>query len=449
MRDRLDALADDDPATDVRAVFSWSYRTLTADAARLFRLLGLHPGPDIGIAAAASLAGVPMVEIRRPLVDLVRAHLIVEHSPGRYAFHDLLRAYAAEQARIAEPREQLHAAIHRMLDHYLHTGYTAAMLLSPARHPITLTPPQAGVTPEILGDQQQAMAWFATEYAVLLAVVAYAAANGWDTHGWQLPWTPVHFLDRRALWHDWATIQRTALAAARRLADPTAQAVAHRFLALPEIQLGQFDDARTNLRNALELYRQSGDRLGQAHTHNHLGMAYVRQGNNAAAMDHVEQALALFQATDNRAGQALALNNIGWLRAQLGDYRLALTSCEQALPLQQELGNQDDEAATWDSLGYIHRHLGHRTEAVTCYQRALGLHRDLGDRYGEATSLSHLGDAQHSTADPAAAGNAWRRAVAILEELNHPDADLVRTKLATLGHLEPAGSADPGQKNAN
>jgi tetratricopeptide (TPR) repeat protein/transcriptional regulator with XRE-family HTH domain len=450
-RDRLDALAGDDPATDVRAVFSWSYRTLSNGAARLFRLLGLHPGPDIGEAAAGSLAGVPAEEIRRLLAELTRAHLIIEHKPGRYVFHDLLRAYAAEQSRLAEPIEQLHAAIHRMLDHYLHTAHTAAMLLNPGRDPITVAPARPGVTPEPLADDAEAMAWFGAEHAVLAAAVAYAAGNGWDTHAWQLAWTHVHFLDRRGHWHDWAAMQRSALSAATRLADPAALAVSHRLLALAEIQLGRYDDARANLRQALDLYHRSGDHLGQAHTHNHLGMAYDRQGHTAAALDHTEQALALFRASRHSAGQALALNNVGWLRALLGEYEQALAPCEQALALQQELGNRDDEGATWDSLGYVHHHLGHRTESLDCYQRALDLRRELGDRYGEAVTLCYVGDAHLDSADPAAAANAWRRALAILEDLHHPDADQVRDKLTALRRPErrtptmPDPTADPNR----
>jgi tetratricopeptide (TPR) repeat protein/transcriptional regulator with XRE-family HTH domain len=424
VRDRLDALAGDDPATDVRAVFSWSYRTLSAPAARLFRLLGVHPGPDIGAGAAASLAGVPPAEARRLLAELTRAHLIVEHAPGRYVFHDLLRTYAAELAT-ADPEPD---AVARMLDHYLHTGYTAAMLLNPARDPIPVAPPRDGVTPEALADHEQAMAWFTAEHPVL-----FAAVTGWDSHAWQLAWTMVHFLDRRSLWHEWAAMQWAAVGAARRLADPAAQAVAHRFLALPEIQLGRLDDAKAHLRYALDLYREAGDQLGQAHTNVHLGMAYVRQGRNAAALEHVEQALTLFRASHHRAGQALTLNNIGWLRAQAGEYELALAPCEQALALQRELGNRDDEAATWDSLGYVHCHLGRRAESIACYQRALDLRRQLGDRYSEASTLRDLGDAHRRFGDATAATAAWRAALTVLAELDHPDADRVRTRLATGG----------------
>src|SRR5215475_13242522 len=95
---RWQALTGDDPASDVQAVFSWSYQTLTPDAARVFRLLGLHPGPEVSAAAAASLAALPADAVWPVLAELLRASLVVEHTPGRYTFHDLLRAYAADLA---------------------------------------------------------------------------------------------------------------------------------------------------------------------------------------------------------------------------------------------------------------------------------------------------------------------------------------------------------------
>jgi DNA-binding SARP family transcriptional activator len=130
---RLDALEAGDPATDVRAVFSWSYEELSAPCARLFRLLGLHPGPDITPAAAASLAAIPASQARRLLGELARAHLLTEHVPGRFTFHDLLRAYAAEQARTRHSDTERRAATHRLLDHYLHTAGAASRPASPAR----------------------------------------------------------------------------------------------------------------------------------------------------------------------------------------------------------------------------------------------------------------------------------------------------------------------------
>jgi hypothetical protein len=118
----LDPLNAGDVATDVRAVFSWSYHALTAGAARLFRLLSLHPGPDVALPAAASLAAIAPHQARALLGELTRAHLLAEHVPGRYAFHDLLRAYATELARMHDSIDIRSAAVRRVLDHYLHTG---------------------------------------------------------------------------------------------------------------------------------------------------------------------------------------------------------------------------------------------------------------------------------------------------------------------------------------
>ena len=112
----LDPLPGGDLTTDVRAVFSWSYRALSDPAARMFRLVGLHPGPDISLAAAASLAATRPGQARVPLDELTQAHLLAEHTPGRYTCHDLLRAYATEQALAHDSQDARDAAVHRVLD---------------------------------------------------------------------------------------------------------------------------------------------------------------------------------------------------------------------------------------------------------------------------------------------------------------------------------------------
>src|SRR5262249_25342534 len=150
---------------------------LSPAAAGLFRLLGLHPGPDLSAAAAGSLAAVPPAETRRLLAELARASLLTEHVPGRYGFHDLLRAYAADLAHTVDPDHQRRAPLGRMLDHYRPTASTADRLLYPARDPIPLAlpPPSPGVTPEQPAGHGQALAWLAAEHPVLLAAVGLAA----------------------------------------------------------------------------------------------------------------------------------------------------------------------------------------------------------------------------------------------------------------------------------
>ena len=135
-------------------------------------------------------------DTRRLLRELARAHLITEHHPGRYAFHDLLRAYAAEQAHTSTgtgtgQRE----ATSRMLDHYLHTAANAARLLDPSIEPVALAPPAPGASPGQPADRRQAVAWFEAEHQVLLAAITLAAESGFDAHAWQIPWAISSFLD--------------------------------------------------------------------------------------------------------------------------------------------------------------------------------------------------------------------------------------------------------------
>jgi tetratricopeptide (TPR) repeat protein len=430
-RDRLDALTTDDAAIDIRAVFSWSYRALSADAALLFRLLGLHPGPDLSAAAMASLAAVPPSGVRRPLNELARAHLIVEPVPGRYTFHDLLRAYAADLARTIDPDELRRNAIGRMLDHYLHSGYAAGRLLNPIRDPITVASPRPGVIPEYLKDHSQAVGWLTTEHPVLLAAIDQAAAAGFDAHAWQLAWTLTDFLDLQGHWHDWIASHEVAVAAAQRLADPPAMARAHRLLANAYTRRGRFDDAHTHLRQALDFYLRADDLAGQANTHHNLAFLLGRQDEVTEALSHAQQALDLYREARHQHGQANALNAVGWYHALLSDHQHALTACQQALTLHQKLGNLLGQADAWDSLGYAHQHLGHHAEAANCYQQALSLHRNLGDQYNEAITLGNIGDAHHANGDAHAARETWQQALTILDHLHHTDADKLRTKLDT------------------
>jgi DNA-binding SARP family transcriptional activator/Tfp pilus assembly protein PilF len=424
----LDTFHGGDLATDVRAVFSWSYQTLSAEAARLFRLLGLHPGPDLTAPAVASLAAITPHQARMLLTELTRAHLLSEHTPGRYAFHDLLRAYATEQAHIHDDDGQRHAAVHRMFDHYLHTAHTAALLLYPQWDPVTLTPHRPGTLPEHPADHQHALAWFTAEHAVLLAAVNHAAALGFDTHAWQLAWSLDNFFDRRGHWHDQVATGRVAVRAAERQDDSTAQAHAHRLLANAYLQLGHHDEAQIHLHQGLRLCRQAGDLIGQARVHNNLARAWERQGRPTEALDHARQALDLFKAAGHRAGQAVALNNSGWLHVQLGEYQQALTACRQALTFYDELGDRHGQATTWDSIGYGYHHLRQYTEAIACYQRAIDLYREDARSYRSRT-LTNLGDTHHAAGNLDAAHKAWQQALDILDQLHHPDATQVRARL--------------------
>jgi tetratricopeptide (TPR) repeat protein/transcriptional regulator with XRE-family HTH domain len=428
---RLDALDAGDPAICVRAVFSWSIRQLTDQSERMFRLLGLHPGPDISVPAAASLAGTAEADARRRLRELARAHLVTEHLPDRYALHDLLRAYAAEQASATESESDREAAVGRVLDYYLHTAARAAVLLVPVKEPIVLAAPRPGASPGQPADYPSAMAWFETEHRVLLAAVGLAAGSGFDVHAWQLPWAMMPFLHARGHWQERVSVQRTALAAATRLDDTAARALCGRLLALACTDVGDHDQALDHFARSLGLHRQIGNRVGEAKIQTSLGWLAERQGRYPDALGHAEEALRLFRAAGDTGSEVEALNNVGWFHGLLGEYRQARAFCRQALALCAEVDHYlRPAAAVWDSLGYAEQHLGNLAEAADCYQRSLSLYREASDRFGEAVALTHLGDTRRAAGEQARSHKAWQQALAILEDLEHPDAAEVRAKLA-------------------
>jgi tetratricopeptide (TPR) repeat protein len=432
-RSRLDNLDAGDAETSIRTAFSWSFQNLTDAAARMFRLLGLHPGPDVTVRAAASLAGLPREQAEKALAELTTASMLTEHVPGRYSFHDLLREYAAEQCGLTENEAGRHAATGRMLDHYLVTAYEADQLLSPIRRPLTIASPTPGTEPEHHSGLEQAMAWLKAEHKVLVACIGRAASAGFDTHAWQLAYATATFFDRQGHWDDLSATQQVAIAAAARTADLDGQAAAHRSLADACVRLGLDDDARVSLERALDLYRQLADLDGQGRVELDLNRVISSQGEYGKALVHGHEALRLFEATGHRGGQAHALNAIGYMHAQLSDHEQGLRRCLQALELFRDLGDRSGEAATWDSVGWARHRLGDHAAAIVCIERSLELFRELGDRYFQAQILDHLGDARRAAGHPRAAADAYREALVILNDLNHPDADEMNAKLGQPG----------------
>jgi DNA-binding SARP family transcriptional activator/tetratricopeptide (TPR) repeat protein len=431
---RLDALDAGDSTTDVRAVFSWSYATLTPAAARLFRLLGLRVGPDISTAAAASLAGLPRSDVRRLLAGLTRANLLVEPVPGRYTCHDLLRAYAMDLVDANDSGGERRAALTRLFDHYVHTAHTADRLLDPSRDPIPvrLVPAATGSVHELLEDPDEAMAWLAVEHPVLLAALGAAADAGFDTHRWQLAWALDTFLVRQGHLHDLAAAWQAALAAADPLGDPVAQAFAHRRLGVAYLWLGRDPDGEGHLRQAVDIFVRIGDPVAQALTYLTLAYQLGRQRRLEEALDYCRRALDLFRGAGHHRGEAQALNNVGLCHAHLGNHAQAIDRCEQALALHRELGDPNGYASTWDTLGYAHHQAGNQAKAAACYRAALKIYRELGNRMEEAITLANLGDAHHAAGHRTAARTAWTEALTILTDRGHPDADGVRTKLHRL-----------------
>ncbi len=220
-RRRLDALETGEPVTSVRTAFSWSRARLGGSASRMFRLLGVHPGPDITTPAAASLAGLSPEQAYLALAELYDEHLLTEHVPDRFTLHELLRTYAAEEARSRENEADASNAAHRALDHYLHAAIRASKFLYPWRTEVAWTSPRPDITVEKISGPVQAADWFEQEQQVLFAIIKQAAHGGYGPHAWQLPWIIAWHFQGEACWQRLATAQESALAVAASLNDLT------------------------------------------------------------------------------------------------------------------------------------------------------------------------------------------------------------------------------------
>ena len=429
-RTRLDALDTGDEEASVKAVFSWSYERLTPAARRMFELLGLHPGPEVSIPAAASLAGIGVREARACLRELSGMNLAVERLPGRFSVHDLVHAYAREVLAEHVDRSARHTSLHRLLDHYLHTVKRVESVRAPYRDgDVPVDAPLADVVVTDAADRDDALAWFELEKATVFRIVEHASRHGFDAHTWRLTAWITSFCGRRGYWREALHCHRLALDSADRLGDEVARVTAHRGLGRLHVMFGNFEEAESHLTQALASARAIGNRRMQTNLHGDLGVLHEDDGRHTEALHHARQAMEIADEVGDAKLYRGTVNAVGWLHALLGDHHAALDHCLRSLKLHQEAGDEAGESVIWDSLGYIHHHLGDVGEAVRCYETALRMYRVIGDRLEEAMTLDRLGDTLDAAGDRAAAGRAWAEAAAVLEDLGHNAADRVRAKV--------------------
>lgn len=420
---RLDVFDNDDPAASLPAVLSWSLRALTAGQRTVFVLLGIAPGPDITLPAAASLAGMTEIQTRRALLALVDASLVDRHANGRYAMHDLIRAYAATLARqeLSEPARE--RALRRLLDFYLHTARHADRLLNPHRQPIQLDPPAPGVRQHQLSGIPAALAWFDAEHGCLLASHQTAIARAWHSTVWNLTRALDTFHTLRGHRHDRLTTWQAATAAAPHLDDPSALAHANRALGLVHAGLGDPESAITCLHHALALAERQTDVIQQAHIHAAFTSSWEYLGDDRRALDHARRAADLYRGLDQPVAEAEALNLVGWYSARVGEHDTAREYCQAALALHRRHHRAPDgEANTLDTLAYIAHRTGDHAQAITHYRHALALYRDHGFTSQVPPTLEALGNPLADQGRHEQAREVWREALALYREQGRSDA---------------------------
>jgi DNA-binding SARP family transcriptional activator len=442
-QDRLGAFDAGTPAADLSAVLSWSYQRLDPPGARLFRLLGLHAGPDIDVVAAASLVGEPVARTRRALAELTRVHLAAEPAPGRFQRHDLVHAYSAELCDELEPAAEQHAALHRLLDHYMHTALAADKHVDPSMPPQDDPAPVEGALVVEFPDATAASAWFTVERLALMAAVDVAWAHGFDRHVWRLARAITPFLDGGGHWREAIPLQQTGIAAASRAGDAVGAATLHRAIAMTHTRIDGFDEAVHHYQEAVRLYREVGDRTGEAYAHLNTGGVYEAQRRFREAVTHVEAGLALFDEAGEERAAGFAYSGLAHLHAELGEHERALAYCEQALAPERGVGDMV-RAAVLDSRGQALHHLGDHEAAVASFEESVRFLRTFPHPLYLAQVLANLGDTHLAAGDPNACRAAWQEAAQTFDLLYdaRPAADEVRAKLLLLdGGVAPVPSS--------
>ncbi len=401
---KLDMLdAGGDPRAEVRAVFSWSYRHLPADAARAFRLLGLHPGVHVHVDAAAALIDTTVAEARRLLGVLTRASLIHPAGAARYGLHDLLREYAAELAAAGDSADERETALTRLFDHYLGGAVEAMNTLYPT-----------GPAP---GDPDRARNWIEAERPNLAAVCTYGATHGWPRHAVDVAETMFRYLDAGGPVAEAVTVTTAAVTAARVLGDRPAQARALTGLGRLHRRQGGLDRAAETYRLARALYADLGDRTAAAGVLRELGSVHWRQGHYREAAEHYAQALALYRELADAAGHADALVRLGLVDERLGHDARAVSRLEPALELFTTLGDRFSVAYVESLLARLDRQ-PERLDRVSAHlQESLAEVRRAGDRTREAYVLTDLAGVQARLGRLAEAAGHLRQGLVLLRRI--------------------------------
>ncbi|MDX2757709.1 tetratricopeptide repeat protein [Streptomyces europaeiscabiei] len=425
----LDLFGVQDADVDLRTVFHGSYTLLPSPAARLFRLLGCHCGPDIDATACAGLIGATDRPIA--LLDaLTAAHLVRQHTPGRYTLHDLLRLYAAELLDGGPPQERRDGT-ERLLRHYLDTARLADHHLEPWR-PIPGEPPKPTAAQPPIGDHTSATAWFEAELSSLQAAIAQAAATpGLEPYAWQLADACAVHLRRSGRRVQRAAVHALARDAADRAGDRASHATATRRLADALSRLNRGSETLDLLYETLRTCRDLGDEEGVRAVRLSLVRVYSSCGHPRRALPHARLALAMAERTGDPFALADGLTSVAQQWELLGEHAVALDHSRRALDLYTRLGHLDGQAGILIGMGRAEQGLGRPTAAIGHYQVSLELDRALGDRYREAHALEHLGNAHAEIGGREDARALWEEALALFEDLHHPDAEPVRAKLRT------------------
>ena len=419
--DRLTALAvSGDSQAGLRVPFELSYARLPVPARRLFRFVGLVPGPDVTAEAAAALVDATREEARHLLDRLTEAHLL-DRVDDRYTCHDLLRRYAQELAEHDDGAAACTAAQARLFDHYLYGADAAADQLYPGK--LRLPLPTPAQRPLAFVDDVHAAAWLDAEQANLVAAITYTAAHGPRPIAWLLADTLRGYFHLRLHAVDWLTAAQSALDAATAENEVPAQTTAQLSLASMHWRRGAYEEAIDHHRRAYALATRCGWAPAQAAALGNLGTVYAELGRLADAAVQLRKSLAILRGIGDPLGVAVTLGNLGLILAYLGELAEAAEYDRQAIARYREAGVRNGAAITLANLGTLCHELG-RTQEGTGYLRdALAHYREVHDRPAEVVALNSLAEVYSDTDRVGEAFDAATTALALAREVGRRSAE--------------------------
>ncbi|REH35290.1 transcriptional regulator [Kutzneria buriramensis] len=475
----------DGPDASIRASFSYSLQKLSESERRLFRLLSVHPGADIGLGVAGAVAACEPMSVRRSLDGLLHAHLLSQGaSRDRYHVHDLLRQFAASLTSTPEHEAERLSAEERMLSYYLHTANNADLTIFPHRTPVPMEPLMDGVKPESFADDDRAINWFVRERPSLSSLVHFAAECGYDEYVTKLSSCIGEAYQRLGYYGDIFDFLGLAIRAARMSKDSLGEAYSLHNLGFAYLNLRRFDLAEANLLEArrkfgevdmpegvagavhnlgrvmigrgeyrqgieyhltaLEAFRALGAKGHEVIVLYRLGEAHRAAHNLDASISFLRDALWLAERLADRRSQAFSLAELGAAYAERGDFVAAEGYHKRALEISEAIHDMALAAKACAGLALIAQDEESFEEAVRFAQRAVELCAQVRDAKGEATAYDVVAHAQYSLGEREQATRSWRRALAVLEDLGDPLADVVRRRLAEATAFLPVGPPTQG-----
>ncbi|MFC4033476.1 ATP-binding protein [Streptomyces polygonati] len=409
----------------VRAAFELSYRQLTEDQRRVFRLLPLNPGPDLSTEAAAQLAGADQETTDKLLQYLARAHLIEPgRSWGRWRLHDLMRLYADERGQADAVADGRDRASSRLLTHYVMSSDRAVARLR------DLAPD----TTDRFANAQQAAAWLEEERANLISATLAATASDRPLPGVVLSLSLGWFLASKRAFGELLLVSVAAMLPCqlhglpRELEAPVLNLVG---IAMREAR--RFDESVAVHRRAALFQREMGNRSGQAEASVNLGLALREAGQSLEAAAAHTEAIAIYEELGDDSGKASSLTGLGLALAEAGRAREAVEAHSGAVAIFAELADARGEAGALNNLGIALRALERLDRAGEAYGRAVRIYHELADAFGESTALRNLSTCYADTGQLDLAIDASARSAAICRETG--DRERTADALADVGTL--------------